>query len=108
MFTKTETLRRLRVGAALIREAEGIPKNWKIEVGLRDVPAYASTVEAARSEDNHDLYDFRSLPEAAAEEEVRREGYIAHLYVTSSGTWGELETVERVWLGTSESEPVLL
>ena len=40
MFTKTETLRRLRIAARMIRDHEGLAPNTRAEVGTRCVPMY--------------------------------------------------------------------
>ena len=98
LVTKTEALRRLRQAAALVR--------------ARIYPVYAATETEARASSiaaDDDLYEMASLAAAPRwMEQVRGDGYVAHLYFTSLGDWGELEDVVTVWTGTANDEPVIL
>lgn len=113
-FTKTETIRRLRVAAQLVRENDrNIAKNFRVEVGSRYIPVYADTAEAAAAEwrqndlsmkdDLSDIWPISNPPEQA-----KGEGYLAHLYFSSTGDWGELYDVRTVWLGTADSGPEVI
>jgi len=56
-----------------------------------------------------DLEDNIGLADAAgAFEQVRGEGYVAHLYFSTTGDWGELYSVVSVWTGTDTEGPVVL
>lgn len=111
MFTKTEALRRLRV---LTREsrryADG--RRLRFEVGLRLEPQTASTALEAvdrRYPEGDDLDDFRDLVEAASEDEVRAHGALVHVYTRSWDGWEwTTDTICVGWMGTPDSEPVLL
>lgn len=113
-FTKTETIRRLRVAAQLVRESDrNIAKNFRVELGSRFIPVYAATAAAAEAAWRRvdasmadDLDDFSSLVDH--DQQARIEGYVAHLYFSSTGDWGELYDVRTVWLGTADSEPEVI
>ena len=112
-FTKTETLRRLRVAAKLIRANDwNVAKNSRLEVGTRvERNAYATAGEAFDANyfgPDNDLDDSASLVDSARYfEEVREQGYIANIYIYESGPEGFLYDVQNVWLGTDDHEPVL-
>jgi len=112
MLTITETNRRLKQAAAECRAIRGMKQNWRVEVGTRAIPVYGKTITEAIDEnervqqydpenpsDTDDLYEFHNLYWAARDEQVRGEGYVAHLYWSSTGQYGELEDVITVWLG---------
>lgn len=111
MFTKTETLRRLRV---LTREsrryADG--RRLRFEVGLRMLPQTADTIAQAvdlRYPEGDDLNDYRDLVEAASEDEVTAHGAVVHVYTRCWDGWEwTTDTVCVGWIGTPDSEPVLL
>lgn len=112
MFTKTETARRLRaLSADARRYADG--RRHRVEIGLRILPQTADTVAQAvdlRYPDGDDLVDYFPLSDAAGEDEVRAHGALVHIYVSSfHGAYGwEVDTVCVGWVGTPDSEPVLL
>lgn len=112
-FTKTETLRRLRVGSKLFRRAEFIPQNWRAELGTRTyLQTRTTAIAAANLDDYPDLDDCWDLPGASRLDDVRTFGYIAHIYLYEPQTvWGDggyLYDVQCVWMGTPDAEPVLL
>ncbi len=110
-LTKTETLKRLRHAAKIIRQQRHFPTSYRTEVGTRLIPAYASTEEEARRvvwNKEDDLDDFDSLVGASSNPQCQGSGYIAHIYFTSGGWDGELVDVVAVWTGTSTIDPVIL
>ena len=108
-FTKTETLRRLRIGRALMRKADfSISASAYTEVGLRVDPNAYPTLEAALNAPENDLSDFWPLKDAATSMNVREHGYIANIYVYEGDSYSGLHDVQNVWLGTPEHGPVLL
>lgn len=111
-LTKTETLKRLRHAAKIVRKARNYPTSWMTEVGTRLIPAYASTEEEARrvvwDNKEDDLDSFDDLIGASRNPQCQGSGYIAHIYFTSGGWEGELVDVVAVWTGTSTIDPVIL
>jgi len=106
-MTKTEALRRLRVAAALCRDARRMPKNWKIEVGTRTITVVSDTPPTKGNvyAEGDDLANLFQMTYAARHVEY---GEVVHLYFSSVGWDGELEDVCTVWIGTPDREPVLL
>ena len=108
MFTKTETLRRIREAASLCREADrDIPRNARVEIGLRTRPSYFSyrpTVAEAFGSDD-DLSETTTVTDAAKLDEARHQGYVCHLYFSTQ--WELLNTI-TVWLGTHDKQPALV
>lgn len=88
-----------------------IAKNFRVEVGTRvEAVSFATVEEAAeysRTTEN-DLENNWDFDGAARLHEVQAHGYIANIYVYSTGYWGELYDVQNVWLGTPDEEPVLM
>lgn len=110
MFTKTETLERLRLAAKIVRAERGIPTNYRVEVGLRTVSKYATETPTSIREafaEGDDLAEYLDLRSAAGEDEVRTPGYFAHLYFSQPGAYGELTDIEVVWLGTADEDYVV-
>jgi hypothetical protein len=113
LLTITETKRRLRAAAKAARTADrNVPSNARVEVGYRAIPVYADTaydagMRAFASYDD-DLDEFGSIDDAARNDQVRREGYVAHLYFSTTGTWGELVSVVTVWTGTDERDAFVI
>ena len=83
-MTKTEALRRLRVAAALCRNAGRLPKNWKVEVGARTITVLSDTPPARGKvyAEGDDLVSFFTLREAAPYVEY---GEVVHIYFSSIG-----------------------
>lgn len=110
-FTRTETVRRLRAAAKEYRRIVGLPQHYRVEVGHRVHPRANTDVNVLIREDypeHDDLSNFDGLRDAAIEPSVRAHGAEVHLYFSSTGTWGELESVGTVWLGTPDHEPRVL
>lgn len=114
-FTKTETLRRLRVLARLSREAGGHHTGMRIEVGHRVLgPQYADNPEDALARaypEDDDLSYHDDLKGAARDAQYQTPGGTVHLYISDPGDgvdYGELHDVNCGWLGTHDREPVLL
>ena len=123
LLTLTETERRLRAAAKLMRQVNNLPANSKVEIGLRTVDQHmtAEQAEAARQmhrtgesflPEHDDLDDFRSIEEAARRDEIRTPGYVVHLYAYQSmgfmmgqPEW-ELYSVCCFWLG--DDGPVMI
>jgi len=108
-FTATETLRRLRAAAALARAVDrDIPAKGLTEVGLRIDPVAATgeapTLANAYGEGD-DLDRWLPMPEASKTEQVRRKGYVAHIYFSNDV---ELVNTVTVWLGDDHHEPTLI
>ena len=104
LLTVKETKRRIRAAAALVRKRAHLPSNYRLEIGLRVAPVHSDTeptVEDAYPEDD-DLSDLVDVYGAARIDQVRTPGYVAHLYFTEPGAYGELDTTAVVWLGTDE------
>lgn len=114
MFTKTETLRRLRLAANLVRENDGLAGRTDIvEVGIRNETKYVDSIVDGEDgwlgdDAKDDLYDFDRLFNARSREVLRTPGAMAHFYFTGSGWNGELNTIRIVWLGTEDHEPVYI
>ena len=113
-FTKTEFVRRVR---ALIAEARtidrGITKGMKVEIGTRTIPVYTATVPtyAEAWPDHDDLRDFAYLSDPVSQLArigLLEERTVVHVYLATTGMWGELYTTITGWVGTSSEEPVLL
>ena len=108
-FTKTETLRRLRVGTRLMRENDRFARNGRVEVGTRNENQVARTAELALTVDESDLFDSFPLVDASRQAVVQQHGYLAHIYIYEpEASGGFLDDVQIVWLGTPDQEPVLL
>lgn len=121
-FRVGEVQRRISEGARLVREASrmGVPRNARVEIGTRFFPVHktgeAPTYdEVWAHEGRDDLCDFISPGELRAAnresehyEQIFRKGYVAHIYVSSTGEWGELLDVMTVWLGDDDNEPTLV
>lgn len=115
-FTKTETLRRLRLLAAEARAASYNARNAPTEVGLRTRPVVSATVPTHRGcyHPNDDLSHHVSFREASVDSEVATHGSVVHLYISRScGFVGgvpdyELDTVAVGWIGTPDTGPVLI
>lgn len=116
-FTKTETLRRLRVLAAESRRVGGLHTGHRVEVGHRTMGvAYGLTEQDARINrfrEGDDLDDFDDMGSTARMPEYRQHGAVVHLYLSEVGTppWfsdASLIDVNCGWLGTPDHEPVLL
>lgn len=108
LFTKTEARRRLTAGRkALDKFVPTIGR--RVEIGSRTISVHA-TGEAPSSwyAEDEDLDSFGSMDDAAGWPDVRRPGYVAHYYLSTTGPWGELEDVCCVWLGDVDHEPVVL
>jgi hypothetical protein len=58
--------------------------------------------------EDDDLWTHLTLREAVDDREVAIPGAVVHLYVSTTGPWGELVGVCCGWLGTADAEPVLL
>ncbi len=117
----TETKRRLRTATDLVREARGYPSNWRVEVGTRLLPVHVVGREAtfedvwSSDETGDDLGSYLSVSELSASDEgsewygqILEDGYIAHLYFSSTGDSGELEDIVTVWLGDRTHEPKIV
>jgi hypothetical protein len=109
-FTKTETLRRLRVAAKLCRDNDTygmLTPQDRVEVGYRFVPVHADSPPQGKDAfgPDDDLSDFDLMRDAAGDDQVRQHGYVAHLYFSNQV---ELVDTVMVWLGTPDQEPVYL
>lgn len=106
-FSKTETLRRLRVLAAAARIEYRQPRNAVAEVGLRCRPVVFDNLRFAGPliDPNDDLSDTVSLVDAAYDDTVSVFGAVVHIYITSRGWDGELEGVGIGWMGTPTDAP---
>ncbi len=112
MNTITETVKRLRAAAEAARLADGgIRLNDRVEVGLRAIPVYMDrrplTPDEAFAEGD-DLDETLPIAEAARVDQTRRDGYVAHLYFSSTGPDGELLNVITVWTGGADRKPVVV
>lgn len=119
--TVTETKRRLRQATRLVREVRGFPSNWRVEIGTRILPVHVrghvptSDEVWARDEDGDDLNDYLGIGDLVASDvdsgiygQIFTTGYIAHLYFSSTGDYGELEDIVVVWLGDETHEPAVI
>jgi hypothetical protein len=90
-----------------------VPTNAKVEVGTRTIPEYhpnLAALVAYHPDDEGDLDSFWSLWHAGSLDQVRRPGYVAHLYLSVwDGFYRDhtLESTVTVWLGVEGAEPVL-
>jgi hypothetical protein len=108
-FTKSETLRRLRVGMKLWRQTDyNVTAGMRLEVGTRVEATSFATVEDAMAAPDNDLDTFYTMGDAAHLPEVQTHGYVANIYASSTGMTGELYDVQNIWLGTPDHEPVLM
>lgn len=115
-FTKTETLRRLRLLAAEARDASYNARTAPTEVGLRTRPIVSATVPTQRGcyPPDDDLSENISFKQAATDPDVATYGSVVHLYISRccgfvGGTPDyELDTVAVGWLGTPNTDPVLI
>lgn len=105
-FTKTETLKRLRILAAAARAEYGQAKTAKAEIGINKRPL-AILVPGADAwiADDDDVDGTLTLIDAADDAEFTKHGRVVHVYVTGPGEWGELEGVGVGWLGTPDHAP---
>lgn len=106
-FTKTETLKRLRTIAHEARLRTQLPRNARVEVGLRCVPLVIVDPIAAESfyADGDDLEEQLDFSWAARESSVQQHGALVHLYFSvRDGFDGEFELREIVvgWMGDDE------
>lgn len=111
MFSKTETLRRLRLVTMAMKERCNLPANATAEVGYRIYPA-ASPAFPTRDDvygtDGDDLSYMEPIKDAAADPTVRAYGAIVHIYLSSGfGYDRELRDVCVGWLGTPDEEPAI-
>lgn len=116
-FSKSETLRRLRILAALARRAEHLRKNALVEVGLRTTPHSTPirpliVLDMMSGDPSDDLDANVSLNEAKTIEVVQRVGAIVHLYTydvpVGRPDEGELTNTVIGWMGTCDEQPVLV
>ena len=116
-WTKTETLRRLRAAARLVKEGQGFPQNYLAEVGTRTAPVVATAENLADAAwlarhayyaEGDDLAEISPLTAMASDPQLQVPGVVAHIYITSSGWDGQLESTCCVWLGDADHEPVQL
>lgn len=110
LWSRSETHRRLRAAAALVRDCyPHVRSNFKVEVGLRTHPVHTLTQppsEEALYHPEDDLSEFVAVSETRFyPEQLRTPGYVAHLYFSSTGDWGQLEEVIPVWLGAGDQPP---
>jgi len=115
-FTKTEALRRLRVLAAEARDATHNSSRAPAEVGLRTRPVVSPTVPTHRGcyHPEDDLSHHASFREAATDPEVATHGAVVHIYIDrclkfmGGAPEYELDSVVVGWMGTPDTEPVLI
>lgn len=108
MLSKTETVKRLRKASAAVRAlSRDIGSNFLVELGTRAVPVYSDTRPTNWYPEDDDLDDFWRVAEAGSCPQARTPGYVAHLYFTSPGEWGELISVSAVWLAPNGDVEVL-
>lgn len=117
----TETKRRLRVATNLVRDQRHYPTNWRVEIGLRGIPVHVTEREATYDDvwinegKGDDLDGFVQVDELRAGDadrewtsQIFEDGYIVHLYFSSTGDWGELADIVTVWLGDRNHEPAIV
>ena len=111
-FTKTETLRRLRMTVAECRKRSGLPSNSRIEVGIRTIPVAYDDLPTRDLVffPGDDLAYHVDLADAASEPVVMVHGAVVHVYLSRPIGRGEfeLDNTCTVWLGTPEADPVVL
>ena len=114
MLTQTETVKRLRDAANLARETDRdldatTPSAYRVEVGFRAVPVYSTTAPSVSDvfADGDDLDDFGTITDAGRHDQARHDGYVAHLYFSTTGDYGELVTVVTVWTGNGDGPVVI-
>ena len=116
-LSMTKATERLRRAAKLVRETRGYPTNWRTEVGTRFLPVYADTEFEAKTmnkatgargagDDLDSIDTVENIVRYA--HQTRRNGYVCHLYFTSTGYDGELVDVVTVWTGTETIPPVII
>lgn len=113
-WSKTETKRRLTVGAKLARKACGQRhNNTRVEVGTRLIPTTSTTPPHTRTEADALCYPDGDDLDTMWYREDLLDGLVApgdvlHFYVSEScapGDWPELFDIVVVWLGYGEMEP---
>lgn len=109
-FSKAEARRRLRSIVAELKDSQNFPRSYRGEVGHRLLPRAGSYDELVDFPDQpgDDLRDFSSIDDAVLRPDARVHGAELHIYISSTGTWGELISVCRVWLGTPDEAPRIL
>ena len=115
-FTKTETLRRLRVLAAEMRDITSNGRGAPVEIGLRTIPVATPTAptQSEAYDDDDDLDYFVSFAEGATAPEVSGYGSVVHIYLSRMiGFCGrtplyELDSTCVGWMGTPDAEPVVI
>lgn len=106
-FSKTETLRRLRIAAAATREAHGLHRYARVEVNLRVIHQTGDSADAYRDLDGDDLADQLDMEQGALHEEVQEHGSFVHLASYEQTAYGfELWDHATWWIGTPDAEPV--
>ncbi len=117
----TETKRRIRVATRLVREQRYYPTNWRVEIGLRGLPVHVVGREATPDDvwinegKGDDLDGFVEIDELRAADvdsewmsQIFEDGYIVHLYFSSTGDDGELADIVTVWLGDKDHQPAIV
>lgn len=113
MLTRSQAANRLRWAAKVAREHAGIPRNYAVEVGIRQKPVHSLTAPSmedafADGDDLEQNVDFGLVQAGRAPQQVYQHGYVAHLYFYSRGSWSELTNVVTVWVGTGDLPPVVI
>ncbi len=111
MFSKTETLRRLRLVSMAMKNRCNLPANATAEVGHRIHPAASPTFpthDDVYGAEHDDLSHMEPIRYAATDPTVRAHGAIVHIYLSSGfGYDRELRDVCVGWLGTPDEEPAI-
>lgn len=110
-MTKTEKLRRLRVLAAQGRIVARQKAGARVEVGSRLIPVRydrpPTIDDVLYGGPDDDLRDFSSMQQFAGSSDDCQPGEIVHLYFSTTGDWGELQSIVTGWLGVEGHEPFI-
>lgn len=108
-FSRTEFRRRMRSALAEYRRQVNARTNWRVEIGTRTVHQVAPTLDAARSlPEAGDLDQHVRVEDISNGDPELQHGSVVHVYLTSGGTYGELETVGTIWIGTPDQPAAVL
>lgn len=111
LWTKTETIKRIRVAAKMARSADYLPKNALIEVQQRTHPEYITSTDEFDRHPDDDLVEFWRISDGCRvmPEQFRGKGYVADIAFSIVDMWGQtLANVITVWLGDDNHEPQLI